>query len=183
MHPLAVVPTADAILRGDLAVPEEPKGLVVVAHDVPLPGARRPDTVDALHRASFATLLVDLLTAAETQVDLRTHELRQDIGLLAFRLSNVVDWVGGQPGIGWLPLGVLAGGTEATAALLVAAKRPLAVRAVVCAGPPDLADEPRPEHYHPGPHELLDDPALLPSKAAEFFTEHLGRYTPARLAG
>ncbi len=41
-----------------------------------------------LQQGGLATLLLDLPTAAEEQVDLRTQHLRFDIGLLAGRLRG-----------------------------------------------------------------------------------------------
>jgi hypothetical protein len=43
------------------------------------------------------TLLVDLLTAEEEVVDLRTAQLRFNIGLLAERLVGVADWLAENP--------------------------------------------------------------------------------------
>ena len=46
-----------------------------------------------LQQGGLATLLLDLLTAAEEQVDLRTRRLRFDIALLAGRLVEATDWL------------------------------------------------------------------------------------------
>ena len=46
-----------------------------------------------LQRAGLGTLLMDLLTADEEQLDLRSRELRFDIGLLARRLVGAIDWL------------------------------------------------------------------------------------------
>jgi len=93
-----------------------------------------------LNEAKLATLLVDLLTSEEEAVDLRTAQLRFDIGLLAERLVGVTDWVARAPETQQLRLGYFGASTGAGAALVAAAERPEAVGAVVSrGGRPDLA--------------------------------------------
>jgi dienelactone hydrolase len=93
-----------------------------------------------LNQARLATLLVDLLTAEEEAVDLRTAQLRFNIGLLAERLVGVTDWLVEQPNAQPLPIGYFGASTGAAAALVAAAERPKIVRAVVSrGGRPDLA--------------------------------------------
>jgi pimeloyl-ACP methyl ester carboxylesterase len=88
----------------------------------------------------MATLLVDLLTADEERIDARTGQLRFDIRLLADRLVGIIDWLGARPETAALPVGLFGASTGAAAALVAAAKRPEAVRAVVSrGGRPDLA--------------------------------------------
>jgi putative phosphoribosyl transferase len=43
--------------------------------------------------AGFATLLIDLLTPAEEQEDLRTARLRFDVRLLGERVIGAIDWL------------------------------------------------------------------------------------------
>jgi dienelactone hydrolase len=101
---------------------------------------RNRAVADALNRRGLATLLVDLLTAGEEQIDARTRELRFDIGLLADRLVGIIDWLREQPETAALPIGLFGASTGAAAALVAAAARPDAVRAVVSrGGRPDLA--------------------------------------------
>jgi putative phosphoribosyl transferase len=84
-------------------------------------------------------LLVDLLTAEEEAIDLRTAQLRFDIGLLAARLAGVTDWVQ-YPDTGLLRIEYFGASTGAAAALVAAADRPAAIGAVVSrGGRPDLA--------------------------------------------
>jgi putative phosphoribosyl transferase len=90
--------------------------------------------------AGLGTLLVDLLTAEEEEVDLRTRHLRFDIGLLAGRLVGMVDWLGSRTETAGLDIGLFGASTGAAAALIAAALRPDAVVAVVSrGGRPDLA--------------------------------------------
>ena len=137
------LPVGGGELAGDLLLPERARGLVVFAHGS---GSSRHSprnrwVAEQLREAGLGTLLIDLLTGGEDQVDARTRELRFDIGLLSGRVSAVLDHLAGQPG-GDLPLGLFGASTGAAAALGAAAERPEAVRAVVSrGGRPDLAPD------------------------------------------
>jgi pimeloyl-ACP methyl ester carboxylesterase len=97
----------------------------------------------------LATLLIDLLTAEEEEADLRTAELRFDVGLLGERVVAAIDWLALDasvgdlpPSVGRLPVGCFGASTGAAAALIAAARRPDRVAAVVSrGGRPDLAGE------------------------------------------
>jgi len=103
-----------------------------------------------LQQAGLATLLIDLLTAAEEQVDLQTAHLRFDIDLLAARLAGAADWLAAQPATADLGLGLFGASTGAAAALVAAAQRPGAVRAIVSrGGRPDLAGAALPQVQAP----------------------------------
>ncbi|BCJ58866.1 DeoR family transcriptional regulator [Micromonospora endophytica] len=94
----------------------------------------------ALNAGGLGTVLIDLLTPAEDEVDAVTAELRFDIGLLADRLAGVVDWLASERPAGTAPVGLFGASTGAAAALVAAARRPDLVRAVVSrGGRPDLA--------------------------------------------
>ena len=93
-----------------------------------------------LQQGGLATLLLDLLTSVEEQVDLRTRHLRFDIELLAARLIEATDWVHREPATRGLSIGYFGASTGAAAALVAAAKRPSMIDAVVSrGGRPDLA--------------------------------------------
>jgi putative phosphoribosyl transferase len=129
-------------LPGTLALPPGATGIVVFAHGSGSSrfSARNRFVADFLNGAGLGTLLFDLLTADEHVVDQRTRELRFDIPLLGARLTDTVDWIGAQPGIAELRLGLFGASTGAAAALIAAAERPGAVAAVVSrGGRPDLA--------------------------------------------
>ena len=138
------IPVRDALLSATVAVPAEAVGAVVFAHGSGSSRfSRRNRYVAAeLQDAGFATVLLDLLTPAEEQVDEQTRKLRFDIPLLARRLVDVVDWLGEAPDTRDLPIGCFGASTGAAAALLAAAARPEQVHAVVSrGGRPDLAGE------------------------------------------
>jgi hypothetical protein len=82
-------------LDGDLARPPHGDGIVLFAHGSGSSrhSPRNRRVAGQLQRAGLGTLLMDLLTADEEQLDLRSRELRFDIGLLARRLVGAIDWL------------------------------------------------------------------------------------------
>jgi putative phosphoribosyl transferase len=142
-HPVRL-PAGEVELDGDLALPADARGIVVFAHGSGSSrhSPRNRQVAAALERAGYATLLMDLLTADEEEIDQRTRELRFDIPMLAARLSEAVDWLGGRPDTEALPLAIFGASTGAAAALVTAADRPGRVRLVISrGGRPDLAGE------------------------------------------
>ena len=140
----ATVPVGYARLTGDLVVPEAARGVVLFAHGSGSSrrSARNRQVAAGLQHAGFATLLMDLLTAAEEQEDLRTRAWRFDIPLLAGRLTAAVDWLDADASTAGLPVGTFGASTGAAAALIAAAERPDRIRAVVSrGGRSDLAGE------------------------------------------
>jgi putative phosphoribosyl transferase len=136
------IPLIDATLGGSLAVPEAARGLVAFAHGSGSSrySSRNRYVAEVLHRAGLATLLFDLLTANEAEVDALTRALRFDIPLLTTRLSGAVDWLSSRVDVGALPVGLFGASTGAAAALGVAAAHPVRIAAVVSrGGRPDLA--------------------------------------------
>ncbi|MET7905484.1 dienelactone hydrolase family protein [Streptomyces sp. NPDC005355] len=132
----------DAMLVGDLALPEPAIGVVAFAHGSGSSrhSPRNRAVARVLQEAGLATLLFDLLTEAEERVDAITAEHRFDIPLLSRRLVGAVDWLAGHPATSGLPVGLFGASTGAAAALTAAAERPERVGAVVSrGGRPDLA--------------------------------------------
>jgi pimeloyl-ACP methyl ester carboxylesterase len=137
-----VIDAGGLSLAGDLTVPENPRGLVIFAHGS---GSSRRSTrnrfvAHSLQVRKLATLLFDLLTPEEEEIDRITAELRFDIPRLAARLSALLDWPSGIRDVARLPIGLFGASTGAAAALIAAAERPDRVGAVVSrGGRPDLA--------------------------------------------
>ena len=128
-------------LDGDLARPPDPSGLVVFAHGSGSSrfSPRNRAVARELNRRGLATLLLDLLTAAEERLDLVTRQLRFDVETLAGRLLVAADQAGRTTG---LPVGYFGASTGAGAALIAAARAPDTTRAVVSrGGRPDLAGD------------------------------------------
>jgi putative phosphoribosyl transferase len=129
-------------LQGDLVIPRGARGVVVFAHGS---GSSRRSprnryVAGVLNQAGLATLLFDLLTPQEEQVDDVTAELRFDIDLLARRLVDATGWLMREPSTGGLRIGYFGASTGAAAALIAASEYPERVSAVVSrGGRPDLA--------------------------------------------
>jgi putative phosphoribosyl transferase len=129
-------------LAGYLTVPEHAKGLVVFAHGSGSSRFSRRNrfVAEILNEAEIATLLFDLLTPEEEDIDLRTREFRFDIDLLTNRLIGVIDWVSQNATTAEFRIGLFGASTGAAAALGAAAARADKVAAVVSrGGRPDLA--------------------------------------------
>ncbi|MGW5449698.1 dienelactone hydrolase family protein [Streptomyces asiaticus] len=132
----------DAMLVGDLDLPEQPIGVVAFAHGSGSSrhSPRNRAVARVLQDADLATLLFDLLTEAEERKDAITAELRFDIPLLGRRLGAAMNWLDEHPATSRLPVGLFGASTGAAAALTAAAERPERVAAVVSrGGRPDLA--------------------------------------------
>jgi dienelactone hydrolase len=142
---LVRVPAGGMALEGNLAVPRGATGVVVFAHGSGSSrhSPRNRAVAQALREGGLATLLIDLLTREEENVDEETAHLRFDIDLLAERLVDATDWLGPageKRKTRNLPVAYFGASTGAGAALVAAARRPNAVRAVVSrGGRPDLA--------------------------------------------
>jgi putative phosphoribosyl transferase len=133
-----------AELGGFLTLPEEARGLVLFAHGSGSSrhSPRNQYVAGILQGSGLGTLLMDLLTRDEDAVDQFTRQFRFDIGLLADRLTDAIDWLEQRPETRELPVGLFGASTGAAAALQAAAARPDRVRAVVSrGGRPDLAGE------------------------------------------
>src|SRR5258707_7550184 len=138
------IPAEGVRLPGDLTIPPDASGIVVFAHGSGSGrfSPRNRAVAGMLVDAGLATLLMDLLTAAEEAHDLRTGHVRFDVGLLGRRVIAAIDWLATDAAAGQLPVGCFGASTGAAAALIAAAERPQRVGAVVSrGGRPDLAGE------------------------------------------
>lgn len=136
------IPSEAGDLPGFLDLPYQSRGLVLFAHGSGSSrfSRRNRAVAETLNRGGIATLLFDLLTAPEHEIDQQTAELRFDIPLLTARLIRAVDWAQSDSRTAELGIGLFGASTGAAAALGAAAARPAAVRAVVSrGGRPDLA--------------------------------------------
>ena len=136
------IPVRDGALAGELEIPPGAKGIVIFARGAG--NARHSQRNDlaagAFRQGRFATLLPDLLTAAEEREDELTAALRFDIGFLTSRLIDTMDWVARLPETRGLPIGLFGTNIGAAVALAAAAAEARRVRALVCSGGhPDLA--------------------------------------------
>lgn len=167
-----IVDAGDVSLEGDLAIPDDPHGIVVFAHGSGSSrrSSRNRYVAEELQRARLATLLFDLLTLDEESVDLQTAHLRFNIELLAERLIGAMEWLDGKKDTRGLPIGLFGASTGGAAALVAAARNPEKVNAVVSrGGRPDLAASDLPDVRAP---TLLivgerDEPVLHLNKLAK----------------
>lgn len=131
----ARIPAGRMLLRGTLAWPAHPSGLVIVCRSGAAAGRQDQRLASRLRAEGMGTLLVDLLPDAKRPevTAWRSTELGTE------RLGIATEWVGEQPEVAGLPLGYLGVGDHAAVALAGAAASRLPVEAVVvAAGRPNL---------------------------------------------
>lgn len=131
-------------LEGTLGVPASATGVVLFAHGSGSSrfSPRNRYVARTFRDAGLGTLLLDLLSRSEEEVDEITRHHRFDISLLANRLTVAIDWLRSERGTAELPVGLFGASTGGGAALVAAAHRPDRVAAVVSrGGRPDLAGE------------------------------------------
>ncbi len=131
-------------LGGNLTVPAQSTAIVLFVHGS---GSSRFSTrnrfvAETLNNAGLATLLFDLLTDKEEDVDRFTREYRFDIPLLARRLVAAIDWVKNSEITQALQIGLFGSSTGAAAALIGSIQRADDIGAIVSrGGRPDLAGD------------------------------------------
>jgi putative phosphoribosyl transferase len=171
------IPAAGVEVDGDLVVPPAAAGVVLFAHGS---GSSRHSprnrmVAGKLEAAGYATLLMDLLTPEEEQVDNRTRAVRFDIPRLATRLTDAIQWLSEQPDTRSLPLALFGASTGAAAALQAAAQVPTRVQLVISrGGRPDLAGDAL---------ERVQSPTLLVVGSRDVEVLALNKAAAARLAG
>ena len=141
---LVQVSVGQATLEGNLSIPKGSKGIILFAHGSggSRHSPRNKYVAEVLQDAGIATLLIDLLTEEEEEIDLQTRHLRFDIDLLAKRLIGATDWLKQEQNFQTkdLSIGYFGASTGAAAALVAAAQRQKIIKAIVSrGGRPDLA--------------------------------------------
>lgn len=146
------IPLGREVLHGTLNFPIGATSVVLFAHGSGSSrfSPRNRLVAKILQQSGMATLLLDLLTPEEGQIDMRTSELRFDISLLAERVVGATRWIGDHPDTHGLRIGYFGASTGAAAALVAAAVEPTMVDAVVSrGGRPDLAGDALPQVQAP----------------------------------
>lgn len=136
------IPLNTTRLEGNLIIPPDAEGTVLFAHGSGSSrhSPRNTFVAKILRDGELATLLIDLLTPEEEEIDMRTQKLRFDIDLLALRVISITDWLIRQPYTEHLKIGCFGSSTGAAACLIAAKERPKTIHAVVSrGGRPDLA--------------------------------------------
>jgi putative phosphoribosyl transferase len=128
-------------LGATLGLPQDARGLIIFAHGS---GSSRHSprnrfVARSLGARGFATLLLDLLTAREDEIDRETAALRFDIALLARRVDLATSWWRRHGDLPALPVGYFGASTGAGAAMLAASQRDDIAATVSRGGRPDLA--------------------------------------------
>lgn len=147
-----LIPAGKVSLSGYLHIPEKAKGIVLFAHGSgsSRKSPRNQFVAKFIQESNIATLLMDLLTLEEEEIDLITRELRFDIPFLAERLIQATNWAQKQAETKHLSVGYFGSSTGAAAALIAAAKEGEKIRAVVSrGGRPDLAGKDLPKVLSP----------------------------------
>lgn len=142
-------------LEGTLGVPRNALGVVLFAHGSGSSrfSPRNRLVARVLRDARLGTLLLDLLSPSEEEVDEVTRHHRFDIPMLADRLVVAIDWLANERETADLPVGLFGASTGGGAALVAASERPARVGAVVSrGGRVDLAN---------GALPLVEAPTLL----------------------
>ena len=132
-----------ASIEADWTMPLDARGVVILAQGTCSSrfNRRQRSLAQHLYDLKFATLLLDLLTPDEEREDALTAALRFDVKFLAERLISATEWLKSEAEVDGLPVGYFGTGIASAAALLVAARRPDLVDAIVSqGGRPDLAD-------------------------------------------
>ena len=118
-------------------VPTHPRGIVVLTHGIE--GSADGSHASALaiasqlHQASLATLVVDLFSPGEQQLDEGTGYFKQNTSIMEQRIIGLSEWTQDNIVTSNLSLGYFGAGVAGAAVLIAAAERPDVVKAVVAA--------------------------------------------------
>src|SRR4051812_31739283 len=138
------IQAGEVTLEGNFAVPDASTGVVLFAHGSGSGrhSPRNQFVAQRLCAAGPATLLIDLLPEGEGQAERYSRHLRFDIGMLANRLEDAIEWLAGQSVTKDMRVGLFGASTGGGAAIVAAARQPGKVVAVVSrGGRPDLAGD------------------------------------------
>lgn len=132
------IPLSSVTLKGDLVIPDNPKGIVIFSHGSGSGrfSSRNRMVAELIQKENIGTFLFDLLTQEEDEL----YENRFDIDLLSDRLIETTQWLMDYKSTKNLPIGYFGASTGAASALRAAAYFKTKIKAVVSrGGRPDLA--------------------------------------------
>lgn len=116
-------------------LPTKPRGLVVLTHGIEgsVDGSHATALAIAngLHRSSLATLVVDLFSTGEQQLDQGTDYFRLNTSIMEQRIMGIAEWAQDNAETSNLSIGYFGAGATGTTVLIAAAERPDVVKAVV----------------------------------------------------
>ncbi|NGX56052.1 MAG: putative phosphoribosyl transferase [Candidatus Anoxychlamydiales bacterium] len=137
------IPLSNNVLNGELTLVDNPIGIAIFAHGSGSSRFSKRNQLVAkiLNEQKISTLLFDLLTNEEEELDKETLEYRFNIQLLSKRLLTATKWIQSNPNIKNLKIGYFGASTGAAAALIAASSIPNEIKAIVSrGGRPDLAN-------------------------------------------
>ncbi len=124
------------ILVGNLHIPENAHGMVLLAH-----GSRNvenerynDDFAPLFHASGLATLAIDLVKEEEDILDKETGFFRDNVSILSQRIVGIASWLTENAETQNYSIGYFGVGTVGAAALMAAAERPDIVHALVLCG-------------------------------------------------
>lgn len=124
-------------LKAILHIPSHAHGLVILSSGMGDTSSTSHQDAIALSRVFFdnnlASLLVDLFTPEERQIDQQTAFFRDNAGIMQQRLIGIAEWLLQTPETENFSIGCFGSGACGSAALIAAAFRPDAIHAVVSA--------------------------------------------------
>jgi dienelactone hydrolase len=144
ISPIRIPVTRNSAIEGNLTLPPNATAIVTFAHGSGSSrfSPRNQYVAKTFNDNGLATLLIDLLTSTEEEIDMSTAEYRFNIDLLAERLIAATEWLKLDPSTQNMSFGYFGASTGAAAALIAATKLPSDIKAVVSrGGRPDLAAE------------------------------------------
>lgn len=125
-------------LAGLLHLPTDAHGLVLLTHGIEGSADGSHQTALAIAQVLFqdniATLLVDLFTVEEQQLDQGTDYFRLNTSIMEQRIAGIAQWLLENDETQHLSIGYFGAGATGAAVLIAAAERPDVVAAVVAAG-------------------------------------------------
>ena len=125
-------------LAGLLHLPVDAHGLVIITHGIEGSTESSHQTALAMAQVLFqdniATLLIDLFTADEQQLDNGTDYFRHNTSVMEQRIAGTAQWLLENDETQHLSIGYFGAGATGSAVLIAAAERPDVVAAVVVAG-------------------------------------------------
>ncbi|WP_052573140.1 alpha/beta hydrolase [Haloferula sp. BvORR071] len=138
------VPCGRTSIHGELAIPEDARGLVVFAHATRGGWTNTSNWAIAwkIHHAGYATLLLDLLTPEEATLETAKEFLGSEVALLTERLVAAIRWARSRKELADLPVACFASEAAAAAALHAAVLLPEIRTVIGRAARTDLVDEP-----------------------------------------
>ncbi len=135
---LVQVSAGAVILTGLLHLPAEAHGMVILTHGIEgsVDGSHQTALTMAqiLYQDKLATLLVDLFSTQEQQLDEGTDYFRRNTDVMQQRIAGIAQWLLENDETQHLSIGYFGAGATGAAVLIAAAERPDVVAAIVSAG-------------------------------------------------